>query len=202
MKPTLALLAAVATLAVPAFAGDPVTNTQAPAANFSPYRAGEFQIDAFGVYGFTKSGNERLLGDDAFGGGLGFNYFFTRWLGIGAEGTLFDTEGDVLGTTAVNLILRAPVGDSGLAFYAFGGAGITFNAEDLDSDDFDDARDRAEDDKDAKDTDDVLFLGHAGAGVEYRFSPNVGLFTDARYTWLETDNSDFGLIRAGVRIAF
>jgi len=202
MKKTFLLLSAIASLAIPAYAGEPVANNGPAPVSLSPYRAGEFQIDAFGAYGFTSSGNDRIVGDDVFGGGLGFNYFFTRWLGIGAETTLFDTEGDVLGTTAVNIILRAPIADSGLAFYGFAGAGVTFNADDLDSDDFDGARDRAEDDDDANDSDDVLFLGHAGAGIEYRFNPNVGIFTDARYTWLETDNSDFGLIRAGLRFVF
>ena len=108
----------------------------------------------------------------------------------------------MLGTSALNLILRFPIGDSGFAPYLYGGAGFTFNADDLDSDDFEDARDRVEDDDDPSDSDDVVFLAHAGAGIEYRFTAHTSLFTDARYTWSERDDGDFGVARLGVRFSF
>ncbi len=179
-----------------------MSQTTMPEMSQSLYRAGEWQIDLFGAYAFTDSDNRRLIGDDVFGGGLGINYFFTRNFGIGAEGSLFDTEGDVLGTANVNLVLRFPIGQSGLAPYIFGGGGFVFNADDLDSDDFSDARDRLDDDEDARSTDDVIFIGHAGGGLEYRFTPSFSVFGDARYTWTESDHGDFGQARAGVRFAF
>lgn len=203
MKNTLLLLATLGGLGTTAMAGTPVpmVNTPPPAP-LSLYNAHELQFDLFGQYGVTSSGNERLIGDDAFGGGLGVNYFITRWFGIGGEGSLFDTEGDAVGTATFNIFLRAPLGESGFAVYGFTGIGITFNADDIDSDDFDDFQDRVEDDDDPRDSDDVLLQGHIGAGIEYRFSPNFGIFTDARYTFVERDDSDFTLIRAGVRFAF
>ncbi|MES2707327.1 MAG: outer membrane beta-barrel protein [Verrucomicrobiota bacterium] len=176
--------------------------TAPPPPSLSLYNAGEWQVDLFGNYAFADSGNDRLIDDDAWGGGLGFNYFFTRNFGIGAEGSLFKTGGDTLGTSAFNLVLRFPIGETGLAPYLYGGVGLTFNADDLDSDDFRDARERAEDDDRPRNGDDVLFLGHAGAGIEYRFTQHVGIFTDARYTWCDQHDSDFGLARAGVRFAF
>jgi len=100
------------------------------------------------------------------------------------------------------LTLRFPIGESGWAPYIYGGLGLTFNADDLDSDDFSDARDRVEDDEEPNRGDDVLFLGHAGAGIEYRFTPHVGIFTDARYTWSERNDGDFAVARVGVRFAF
>lgn len=204
MKKTLLALSLFAASTLAGVAGESTyQNVQSLAgAQSELYRAGEFQIDAFGAYGFTRSGERDLIGDDVGGGGIGFNYFFTRWFGLGAEASLFDTEGDVLGTTSVNVFFRAPIGQSGFAVYGFGGAGLTFNAEDLDSDDFSDARDRVEDDEDPRDTDDVLFIGHVGAGVEYRFNPNFSIFSDARYTWVERDDSDYGLVRAGLRFVF
>ncbi len=203
MKATLLTLSLLAALALPGMAGE-MTLTQAtsPATSLSLYNAGEVQVDVFGAYGFASSGNERVIGDDVIGGGLGMSYYFTRWFGIGGETSLFDTDADLLGTAAFNLFLRAPIADSGFAVYAFGGGGVSYNAEDIDYDDFDDARDRAEDDEDLQDDDDVLFLWHLGAGVEYRFNPNFGVFADGRYTWVERDDSDFGLVRVGLRFAF
>ena len=206
---TLTIGLVSAALASASFAGDYVqqsSNVQVavpPPSGLSLYNAGEWQIDLFGAYAWADSGSRRLLGeDDVFGGGLGINYFITRNFGIGAEGSLFDTEGDILGTTNLNVILRFPIAETGLAPYLFGGAGVTFNADDLDSDDFSDAEDRLEDNDDPRDSDDVIFIAHAGAGIEYRFTPHFSVFGDARYTWAERDDSDFGLARAGVRFAF
>ena len=191
MKKTLLLLTTLSAFAMTAHAGTPTsTAILPPPAPESLYNAGELQFDLFGQYGVTSSGNERLIGDDAFGGGIGVNYFITRWFGIGGEGSLFDTEGDSVGTATFNVFLRAPLGESGFAVYGFTGIGITFNADDIDSDDFDDFND------------DVLLQGHVGVGVEYRFTPKIGIFSDARYTFVERDDSDFVLIRAGVRFAF
>lgn len=203
MKTTLLTLSLLAALALPGMAGE-VTLTQAtsPATSLSLYNAGEVQIDVFGAYGFASSGNERVIGDDIVGGGLAMSYYFTRWFGIGGEGSLFDTDHDLLGTAAFNVFLRAPIAESGFAVYAFGGGGVSYNAEDIDFDDFEDARDRAEDDDELRDDDDVLFLWHLGAGVEYRFNPNFGMFADGRYTWVERDDSDFGLVRVGLRFAY
>ena len=203
MKTTLLTLSLLAALALPGIAGEPtITQSSSMATpSLSLYNAGEVQIDVFGAYGISSSGNERLIGDDAFGGGLGMSYYFTRWFGIGGETSLFDADNHLLGTAAFNVFLRAPIADSGFAVYAFGGGGISYNAEDIDSEDFEDAQDRVEDDEDVRDSDDVLFLWHVGAGVEYRFNPNFGVFADGRYTWVERDDSDFGLVRVGLRFA-
>lgn len=204
MKNALLLLTTLGTLSASALAGTATTTTVTPPppAPLSLYNANELQFDLFGQYGVTSSGNEHLIGDDAFGGGIGVNYFITRWLGIGGEGSLFDTEGDTLGTATFNVFLRAPLGESGFAVYGFTGIGIVFNADDIDSDDFEDFDDRIRDNDDPKEEDDILLQGHVGLGVEYRFSPHFGIFTDARYTFVESDDSDFTLIRAGLRFAF
>jgi hypothetical protein len=196
-----------AALSVSSFAGEMTvqsnqTTTQYPKTSTSLYNAGEWQVDLFGAYAFTDDDNRRLIGDDVFGGGLGINYYITRNFGIGLEGSLFDTEGDILGTGFFNVMLRFPIAETGLAPYIFGGAGVSFNADDLDSDDFEDARDRLEDDDDPRSTDDVLFLAHAGAGLEYRFSLRTSIFADARYTWCEEDDADFAVARAGIKVNF
>ncbi|HSI62861.1 MAG TPA: hypothetical protein VLE43_07070, partial [Candidatus Saccharimonadia bacterium] len=79
MKTTLLTLSLLAALALPGIAGEPtITQSSSMATpSLSLYNAGEVQIDVFGAYGISSSGNERLIGDDAFGGGLGMSYYFT-----------------------------------------------------------------------------------------------------------------------------
>ncbi len=166
------------------------------------FRRGEWQFDAFGAYAFTGSENERVIGDHAWGGGIGVNYFFTRYFGLGVEGLLLNTDGNVTGSTAGNLIVRLPIESARVALYVYGGGGVVFNGSDLDADDFDDAADRVDDNNRSRDVEDVLFEGHIGLGFEYRISPRVGLFSDVRYTWVESDHSDYVLIRTGVRFVF
>jgi hypothetical protein len=52
-------------------------------------------------------------------------------------------------------------------------------------------------------------LGHVGGGVEYRFTPHVGIFGEASYNWVEGGNhnfnssvKDFVQTNFGVRYAF
>ena len=45
-------------------------------------------------------------------------------------------------------------------------------------------------------------LGDAGGGLEYRFTPHIGLFTDARYNFVNGPQNNFMLTRFGVRYAF
>jgi hypothetical protein len=50
--------------------------------------------------------------------------------------------------------------------------------------------------------DDILFQGHVGLGVEYRFTRNIGVFADGRFTFVENGENDYGLVRTGLRFAF
>jgi opacity protein-like surface antigen len=195
-KHTIAALSACA-LASTAMAGERMvssgkeTYTPAPPACFGDR---EWQIDLFGAYAFTDSTQERIMGDHAWGGGLGVNYFFQRNFGIGLEGMLFDPRGgnDVVGTAALNVIFRFPIDSACFAPYIYGGIGAVFNAEDIEADDFTD--DASEED--------AYLAGHAGFGVEYRFTRNFGVFVDARYTWVDESKNDFVTARSGFRIAF
>lgn len=207
-KSPLAAAVAAAALTAALHAGETVRTTDYAQTSYTPapasslYNAGEWQIDLFGNYAFRGHDDRRLFDDDGWGGGIAFNYFFNRNFGLGVEGSLFDTYGDTLGTAGLDLFWRFPIAETGLAPYVFGGVGLTFNADDLSSGDFRDARHRWEDGDDPRDGDDVIFLGHAGAGLEYRFTPHFGIFTDARYTWTEHRDGDYGQARAGVRFAF
>ena len=191
-KPIITTLSAVV-LASSALAGDTMMHsskeTHAPVKSCFADR--EWQVDLFGVYGFTSSSQDQLLGDHAWGGGLGLNYFFQRNLGVGIEGILYDTTGDALGSAALNVFLRFPMDSSCLAPYIYGGVGGVFNAED---------RDKTLPGADKGD--DALLAGHVGVGLEYRVRPNIGLFIDGRYTFVDKDHNDFATVRTGLRFAF
>ncbi len=154
----------------------------------------EWQLDLFGAYAFSTPGQDNLFGDHAWGGGLGVNYFFTRHIGLGVEGTLLDQRhgGDVLGQAGLNLFVRFPIDDHCLAPYIFIGGGAVFNAEDIDVEDFDNDGG----------SDDALWEAHAGIGLEYRFSPRCGLFVDGRFTVVEKNDNNFATVRTGLRLSF
>jgi opacity protein-like surface antigen len=152
----------------------------------------EWQVDLFGAYAFSSSSQDGLFGDHAWGGGLGLNYYFSRNLGGGLEASVFDTPngGDVLGQAALNIFVRFPIDHLCLAPYLFVGGGAVFNAEDIDAADL------------KGDSDDALWEGHAGIGVEYRINPHFGVFVDGRYTVVDKDDNDFATVRTGLRFAF
>lgn len=164
----------------------------------------EWTIDLFGTYAFTESTNERILGDHAFGGGLAVNRFFTRNIGLGIEGQALRTQRyskDTVGEAALNLFYRMPLGESGWAPYVYIGGGALFNAAgklDNHHDKFSSVVDTVTNDNGQ----DTLIEGHAGAGVEYRFTRHFGVFTDGRWTVVDGPKNNFPSVRTGVRFAF
>jgi len=145
------------------------------------YRSSELSVDAFGTaslgaYTLDHISNNRIRQNTEFGVGAGLSYFITRNIGIGAEAYSENTTGAFIDSASANLILRLPLGQSGFAPYAFGGGGHQFDM--------------------AK-----LSFGQAGAGMEYRFTPHVGVFLDARAVW-PNETKYYGVARAGLRFAF
>jgi hypothetical protein len=145
------------------------------------YTANELSLDFFASYLAGERRAEDLFKTNIrhgfWGGGVGANYFFTRNIGIGADMNIPDDGGgNFINNVNGSLIARFPIAQSGLAPYVFGGGG--------------------------RQTDPAWeWTGHAGVGVEYRFNPVTGLFTDARYTWVK-HTSDEILFRAGLRFVF
>lgn len=135
------------------------------------YMPNEFSLDMFGTYATRDRYGH---GDDNWGGGLGVNYFFTRYIGIGADSYLeeWKTPYRVNGS----LIFRIPIDQVGLAPYAFGGGGRQWKYV-------------------------PQWSAHAGGGLELRFNPNFGLFADGRRVFPDR-SKDYALWRAGVRFAF
>jgi len=146
-----------------------------------PYRANELSLEAFGgatlgEHTINHLSGDRVLRNGRLGAGAGLNYFITRYVGIEGEAFTENTAHNFVDSVSGSLVLRLPLGQSGLAPYAFGGGGRQF---------------------------DPLYewFGHAGAGLEYRFTPHIGLFADARYV-LTQRTRDYGLGRFGLRFIF
>jgi hypothetical protein len=147
-----ALVAAVAATSA-ATAGTEVSSkkTVVPMEEPCLYRDTEFQIDAFGTGAFYRSG------EPGWGGGLGANFFFLRYFGLGVEQFVVGRQdfGAEWGTFG-HLFLRYP------------------------------------------------FCGDVGGGLEWRFTENIGLFTDARWVYSPDFDGNSGgvLARTGLRFAF
>ena len=207
-------MAAVA--ATSAFAGTMTASKEvAPVEPPCLFRDNEFQVDAFGL-GYFNQGGDRgsyygfqnapgLSGRPMWGGGLGLNYFFARYFGIGIEQDVFgrrpgqaNNYGDAGMTrwaTLGNLYFRYPICEWNLAPYVMVGGGAIYGKTP---------------------TSNILGggnrgtfnsgqgVGHVGGGLEYRLTENIGLFTDARYLFSGVNRlPDNNLMwRYGLRFAF
>ena len=145
------------------------------------YRSSELSVDAFGTaslgkYTIDHPSNARVRRNTRLGVGAGINYFITRNIGIGAEAYSENTTGVFIDSASANLTLRLPLGQSGFAPYAFGGGGRHFDTV-------------------------RTWFGQAGVGMEYRFTPHVGVFIDARGV-VPNEARYYGVARFGVRFAF
>ena len=174
MGVTLLLLAAT-----PAFSAEDLTTTNTT--TNAKYRDMETSLDIFGTGSINQETMDHPHGfryrKDVEGGvGVGLNHFFTRNFGLGAEAYSEDTERHFVDNISASLIARYPLGESGFAPYVYVGGGHQFDPIDL-------------------------AFGQAGLGLEYRVTPRVGLFVDARYV-LTDGAKDHGLARAGLRLAF
>ncbi len=110
------------------------------------------------------------------GGGLGLTYFFTRYVGLGADTYIEEWKWPYRVNGSVILRLPLPQQFSKLAVYGFGGGGRQFK-------------------------DVPQFTWHGGGGLEYKFCSHLGLFADAREVFPDKTAS-FTLVRAGVNIGF
>lgn len=131
----------------------------------------EMQLDLFGLW---ASRDRDDFSGDTLGLGAGFNYFFSRYVGIGAE-TYLD-EVDIPNHLDFSVIGRYPIDQYSLAPYAFAGFGRQYH-------------------------DVSQWTSHVGGGVEYRLNSNTGLFLDVRGIFADKSR-DLSMWRFGVRLKF
>jgi len=139
------------------------------------FRNNEFQVDLFGTGGFYKQS------EASWGGGVGLNYFFFKYVGLGVEQSLVAHENNTEWGTFGNLFLRYPICSWNLAPYAVAGLGAIYGSNN-----------------------DANLAGTVGGGLEYRFTDNIGIFVDARWLYNATNLNDGGavLARTGIKFAF
>jgi hypothetical protein len=131
----------------------------------------EFQLDAFASYHWVQDHGSTA------GGGVGFNVFFARYVGIGISGTLSEGGVNGLWDTSASLILRMPIDSICLAPYVLGGGGVEMNGS-------------------------VGATLHAGGGLEYRFiRHSLAVFGEGRYIW-GFDQVNQAQARLGLRVIF
>jgi hypothetical protein len=149
------------------------------------YYANEVNFDMFGAYGASERGLSHLFDTNirqsrnpgaSAGGGIGINYFFDKYLGLGVDGVVLNNGGSFVDSVNASLIARLPIEPTGLAPYIFGGGG--------------------------RNTEVWQWTAHAGVGLEFRFNPGTGIFADARYVWGEHVSADSLLLRGGLRFTF
>ncbi|MBJ7327490.1 MAG: hypothetical protein JHC52_09110 [Chthoniobacterales bacterium] len=168
-----ALVTAVAATSA-AVAGTEVSSKKTVVAMEEPclYRDNELQLDAFGLGGFYRSGNP------VWGGGIGVNYFFLRYIGLGIEQSVAGGNGSTDWGTFGHLFLRYPF-CWGLSPYAMVGIGKIYGSNPS------------------------VGGGDVGGGIEWRFTENIGLFGDARWFYSPDISNSGGVIaRTGLRFAF
>lgn len=179
MKKTLTLLAIVLATAATSFAGE--ASKKVMPSDDCRFRAKEWQVDIstvgqVGVYNGT--------GKQGLGGNLGFNYFFSKYFGIGFDNSVGGQRNTGLtGFTGMqgyygvqaDLLFRYPICSWNLAPYLMVGGGGMWGASSQGD-------------------------GNLGGGLEYRFNPNIGLFADCR--WVYGTGLNMALPRVGLRFAF
>jgi hypothetical protein len=171
----------------------------------SYFRSNEFSLGVFGSYGVGFYDNHRAIGDHAWGGGIDGQFFpLQPYFGMAIEGDFFsEVPGDFFGSTVTgNALLRYPLDIKfpglHLAPYVFGGVGGIFN----ESNGFTRIATFGNSVHINRIGSQDEVLGDAGGGLEYRFTPHIGLFSDARYNWVNGPRNDFMLTRFGIRFAF
>ena len=195
MKKIAIGLLAAGIVASSAFAGDDTISkdSKAPAPAMTPcFKDQELQLDFWGGITELSSGNREGLFDTprrGGGGGLGVNYFFIRYLGIGVDGDIDSAHHELWNTTA-KLIVRVPFDFGGLCLapYVFTGGGGAFASSQYGNDSA------------------SVATYMLGGGLEYRITSFIGIFAEGRYTFAADSASHPDLSAAsgrfGVRISF
>jgi hypothetical protein len=154
----------------------------------------------FATYAKGVGGDiNRGLGEHAWGGGLGGAYFPWLYAGFRIQGSVVNVtrQDSVAGFVAGDFILRYPLDlvcpHLHLAPYAFAGVGGLFSDLGDHFDEFGIRRHHGSDNR---------VLGDFGGGIEYRFTPHLGLFTEASYNVVDGAKNNFVPVNFGLRFAF
>ena len=208
------IMAAIAATSV--MAGTPVASKEVvPVAPPCLFRDNEVQLDLFGLGDFYKGNNgnfffnpaegRQISGRPAWGAGVGLNYIFAKYFGLGIEQSVFGRNSNTVGNTDFanygytrwqttgNFILRYPICQWNLAPYLLVGGGAQYgNVPNINLGNGVRYRMAGQG------------FGHVGGGLEYRVTENIGLFSDLRYLFSGVDGLANNQMqwRYGLRFAF
>ncbi|HSY17241.1 MAG TPA: outer membrane beta-barrel protein [Candidatus Acidoferrales bacterium] len=140
------------------------------------YAANEFSADAFSSLSVDKQSANGSRRGGRLGLGIGGNYFFNRYFGVGADAYSENVSGPFIDSMSASAIGRFPINDTPFAPYAFAGLGHQFDLV-------------------------QQTFGQIGAGLEYRMTEHMGFFGDIRVVIPDKTDS-YGLFRAGFRWRF
>lgn len=181
MKKALFSLIAGLAVAGTSFAGHEVSSGKESKEYKQPivepcFKDRELQLDLFGSW---TNFHPRSQYNDGWGGGIGVNYFFCKYAGVGVDGNGLEGGADGVWTATGSLILRYPLelGSFCVAPYILGGGGGLWDGTSAGT-------------------------GHAGGGLEFRvIKQKLGIYAEGRYTWAGASN-DNAQVRTGIRFVF
>jgi len=166
------------------FAGTEVTSKKVVVpAEEELFRAHEWQIDT-AVQG--AAGTTRGSTSGSIGGGLGINYFFTKYIGLGLDNSVsgygWPRSMKTVDHLMADLLFRYPVEAWRVAPYSMVGGGGSWS---------------------------VASQGYfnIGLGFDYRLTRNIALFSDCRWLYGDNGTAGQGIVskaypRIGVRYIF
>ena len=203
MKRAFALaVMAILSPAMNVVAGEPVAPSKevvapSPLPPSSYFRANELDLGAFATYGtsFGSQSNFRGIGDHAWGGGAEVSYFPLFWAGLRIQGAVINlipgdnTAGIVRGDFLARYPLDLVWTNVHLAPYGIAGVGGLFSG-------YDGIRPNGS----------LRFsnrvMGDFGGGLEYRFTPHIGVFSEATWNVVDGSKNNFLQVNFGARFAF
>ena len=190
------------------------------------YASGEFNLQLSGVYAFPGNDyafDRYIHADHGWGGSLEAKYFLNRYVAIGAEGYAFSVtqtrhvisvfgpfteystfrEEDVIGAGLVTLTLRAPIGSSRFAPFAFAGIGaITGGGRYLGVQFTGFTVPLTNPYRNFFTGGSTELIGQVGGGLEVRLSRHFGVITDFSWNVVDGRDNNFGMARTGINLVF
>jgi hypothetical protein len=160
------------------------------------FRANELDIGVFATY-IKGVGDisDVGVGEHGWGGGLDIAYFPWLYGGFRFQGSAFNISraDQTAGLITYDAVLRYPLDlvapNLHLAPYAFGGVGGLLGGLDGNS-------------RTGNLRTDSRVLGNAGGGLEYRFTPRFGIFSEAGYNFIDGPQNNAVQVNWGARFAF
>ena len=160
------------------------------------FRANELDIGVFATYIKGVGDISDLgVGEHGWGGGLDIAYFPWLYGGFRFQGSAFNISraDQTAGLVTYDAVLRYPLDlvapNLHLAPYAFGGVGGLLGGLDGYS-------------RTGSLRTDSRVLGNAGGGLEYRFTPRFGIFSEAGYNFIDGPQNNAVQVNWGARFVF